>query len=244
MRAYAIGDIHGHLNKLERAHRLILADRAAVDDGDAPVVHIGDLCDRGPDTSGVVDFLIAGQARGENWIVLKGNHDRMMARYLDLPSRRDHSLRPDLDWLHPRLGGIETLASYGVALNREGAALHAEARAKVPEAHRAYLAGLPTSFTLGGLYFCHAGIRPGVPLEDQAEDDLIWIRGEFHDSSADHGALIVHGHTPVDAVSHYGNRVNIDTGAGYGRPVSAVVIEGHEVSLLTDKGRVRVTRPD
>jgi serine/threonine protein phosphatase 1 len=79
-----------------------------------------------------------------------------------------------------------------------------------------------------------------VPLDLQVEDDLIWIRGEFLDSTADHGALVVHGHTPVEAVEHHANRLNIDTGAGYGHPISAVVIEGHDVWQLTETGRMRV----
>ncbi len=243
MRAYAIGDIHGQLAKLRRAHVLIEADRAEVEDDSAPVVHIGDLPDRGPDTRGVLDFLIRGQAAGEPWVVLKGNHDRMFAGFLDTPPRRDPRLRPGLDWLHPRLGGLETLASYGVdiAAGRSLEALHRDAVSKVPGAHRDFLEGLPSSFTLGEAFFCHAGIRPGVPLTAQTEDDLLWIRQEFLESNADHGALIVHGHTPVEAVTHYGNRVNIDTGAGYGHAVSAVVIEGREVFLLTDQGRVPVT---
>lgn len=244
MRAYAIGDIHGHLAELERVHRLIAADRAAVGDTAAPVVHIGDLCDRGPHTPGVIDFLIDGRARGENWVVLKGNHDRMMSWYLQNPPRRDHRLRPELDWLHPRLGGLETLVSYGVDAGLSGAVLHAEARARVPEAHRVFLAGLRAFFAFGEVFFCHAGVRPGVRLDQQVEDDLIWIRTEFLDSLADHGALVVHGHTPADVVSHYGNRLNIDTGAGYGRPISAVVIEGRDVWLLTEAGRVEVAQPD
>ena len=80
-------------------------------------------------------------------------------------------------------------------------------------------------------------IRPGVPLDAQAEDDLLWIRRPFLDDPRDHGALVVHGHTPVDRVTHYGNRLNIDTGAGYGRTLSAVVIEGDRVWLLGPGGR-------
>ncbi len=114
MRAYAIGDIHGHLDKLQAAHALIAEDRARCGDMDAPVVHIGDLVDRGPDCKGVVQYLIDGQARGENWVVLKGNHDRMMEMFLREHPMVDTQLLIDHNWLHPRIGGIETLASYGV----------------------------------------------------------------------------------------------------------------------------------
>ncbi|WP_432448189.1 metallophosphoesterase [Aliiroseovarius marinus] len=238
-RAYAIGDIHGHLDKLQAAHALIAEDRARCGDGDAPVVHIGDLVDRGPDSKGVIQFLIEGQARGENWVVLKGNHDRMMEMFLREHPMVDTQLLYDHNWLHTRIGGVETLASYGVEVP-EGIRtyqLHPKARAAVPESHRAYLAQLPSSYQLGDLYFAHAGIRPGVALADQTEDDLCWIRKEFHQSDADHGPLIVHGHTPVDAVTHYGNRVNIDTGAGHGKAISAAVIEGRDVWLLGAGGR-------
>ena len=242
MRTYAIGDIHGQLEKLKRAHVLIEADRAEVEDDTAPVVHIGDLPDRGPDTRGVIDFLIAGQAAGEPWVVLKGNHDRMMARFLDIPSRRDHCLRAELEWVHPRLGGQETLASYGVDISagRSHDDLHRDAVERVPGAHKDFLDTLPTFYQRGDVFFCHAGIRPGVALDKQAEDDLLWIRQAFYASDARHGALIVHGHTPIDAVTHYGNRVNIDTGAGYGKAMSAVVLEGQDLFLLTDQGRVPV----
>ena len=239
MRAYAIGDIHGHLDKLRAAHALIAEDRARCGDMDAPIVHVGDLVDRGPDSRGVIQYLLDGQVRGENWVVLKGNHDRMAALFLRDAPQIDPQLLLDHYWCHPRIGGVETLESYGVAVP-EGVRtyqLHAEALAKVPPIHRRYLDDLPAMHRMGELCFVHAGIRPGVALEDQSEDDLCWIRKEFHNSDADHGPLIVHGHTPVDEVTHYGNRLNIDTGAGHGKALSAVVIEGREAWLLGPVGR-------
>lgn len=241
-RVYAIGDIHGHLDKLLSAHALIAKDRARCADHDAPIVHVGDLVDRGPDSCGVIQCLIDGQARGENWVVLKGNHDRMAAMFLRDYPMVDHRLLYDYNWLHPRIGGVETLASYDVDVP-EGIRtyqLHEQALAAVPEAHRRFLDDLPAMYRIGDLCFVHAGILPGVSLEDQTEDDLIWIRGEFHNSEADHGPLIVHGHTPVKEVTHYGNRLNIDTGAGHGKDIGVVVIEGREAWVLTDRGRAPV----
>ncbi len=242
MRAYAIGDIHGQLAKLRQAHALIEADRARTGDAAAPVVHIGDLCDRGPDTRGVLDFLIAGGEAGRPWLVLKGNHDRMMSRFLEPSPRRDDCMRAEFEWHHGPIGGLETLASYGVDVSagRSLTEIHGEARAKVPARHRSFLETLPVSYRLEPLFFCHAGIRPGIGLEAQSEDDLLWIRKPFHASTADHGALIVHGHTPVERVAHYGNRVNIDTGAGFGQALSAVVIEDLDLWLLTPAGRVPI----
>lgn len=243
-RVYAIGDVHGHLDKLKSAHALIAEDRVRCGDMDALIVHVGDLVDRGPDSRGVIQYLMDGQARGENWVVLKGNHDRMAALFLrDIPMV-DHMLLYDFNWFHSRIGGVETLASYGVEVP-EGIRtyqLHAAALAAVPKAHRDYLEGLPVMHRVGDLCFVHAGIRPGVALEDQVEDDLIWIRQEFHNSNADHGPLIVHGHTPVDEVTHYGNRLNIDTGAGHGKAIGVVVIEGRVAWLLGAGGRKDVTQ--
>ncbi len=245
MRVYAIGDVHGYLGELERAHALIAEDRARSGDAAAPVIQIGDLCDRGPDTRGVIGFLLDGLERGENWITLMGNHDRLMARFLEDPSWLDPHLPVGLHWFHPRMGGETTLASYGISIehNERLHHLHARVRAAVPEAHRAFIRSLPSSFSLGGLLFVHAGIRPGIPLADQAEEDLVWIREPFLSSKADHGWLVVHGHTPSEEVEHHGNRLGIDTGAGHGRQLVPVVIEGRDVWALTDKGRVAV-KPD
>lgn len=239
MRTYAIGDIHGQRDKLEAAHARIAADRIEHGAADAPVIHIGDLVDRGPDSRGVIEFLLHGLARGEPWVVLKGNHDRMFAGFLEDPDSHDPGLREGLHWIDPRLGGGATLASYGVAGAGERMLLdlHDEALAAVPAAHASFLRRLPAYHLRDGVAYVHAGIRPGVPLGQQSEDDLLWIRRTFLDDPRDHGVLVVHGHTPVDAVTHYGNRLNIDTGAGYGRALSVVVIEDGRVWQLGPRGR-------
>lgn len=245
MRTYAIGDIHGHLDKLQELHALIAADRAISGDGEAPVVHIGDLVDRGPDSRGVLDYLIAGRADSEPWVVIKGNHDRMFRGFMADPDDHDPGLRADLHWIDPRLGGATTLASYGVAGAGETllSELHDAAVKAVPVAHLDYIDALPSHCLRGDCLFVHAGIRPGVDLHDQREDELLWIRKGFLEDPRDHGVLVVHGHTPVDGVTDYGNRLNIDTGAGYGKLMSAVVIEGRDVFRLTARGRVPVRRP-
>jgi serine/threonine protein phosphatase 1 len=237
MRTYAIGDIHGHLDLLMEVHAWIKADIAK--HGPAPVVHIGDLVDRGPDSRGVIDFLRDGIAAGEDWIVLKGNHDRMFSYYLQTPPLHDPRLRPDLSWLNSRLGGGTTLASYGVKspTDRPLDPVHKDALAAVPAEHRLFLESLPTFHARGEVFFCHAGIRPGVALSAQVEDDLVWIRHEFLDDSRDHGKLIVHGHTAIDAPTHYGNRLNIDSSAAYGGPLSVVALEGRRVFHLIDGTR-------
>ena len=240
MRIYAIGDIHGQLGLLQAAHALIAADMAR--HGPGRVVHVGDLVDRGPDSRGVIDFLIRGLSRGEDWVVLKGNHDRMFAGFLRDPAWHDPGLRREFSWLHPRLGGGGTLESYGVAraADRPVARVHAEAVERVPPEHLAFLEVLPAHYRRGEVLFVHAGIRPGIPIPEQSETDLLWIREPFLSDPRDHGALVVHGHTALDDVTHYGNRLNLDSGVAYGGPLSAVVIEGRSVWLLTAKGRIAI----
>lgn len=232
---YAVGDIHGQLEKLEEVLSWIDADGGK----DAQIVFLGDLVDRGPDSQGVIDRLIAGQAAGRDWIVLLGNHDRMFRMFLESPPRHDPHLLIDYTWLHPALGGIETLASYGVEAHgrRRLEDVHREAIIAVPEAHQAFLHRLHTKHVVCDLFFAHAGIRPGVPLAEQTEDDLVWIRKEFHVHTDLHPALIVHGHTPVEAPTHYGNRVNLDSGAGYGKALTAAVFEDAQVWTLGTNGR-------
>ena len=106
--------------------------------------------------------------------------------------------------------------------------------------HCGFIEALPVLYQRGDVVYVHAGVRPGVPLADQVETDLLWIRGGFLDDHTDHGPLIVHGHTALDAPCHYGNRLNIDSGAAYGGPLTAVVIEGRDVFHLTNQGRKRL----
>lgn len=243
MRSYAIGDIHGHIDLLKQVHDLIADDMAR--HGSAPVIHVGDLVDRGPDCRSVVEYLRTGMANGADWVVLKGNHDRMFTNYLRDIAYHDPGLRPEFSYLHPKIGGAETLASYGVknAADRPLAPVHAEAVAAVPQVHRDFLEARPTSFQRGEVIFVHAGIRPGIPLAEQCEDDLVWIRKDFLEDPRDHGALVVHGHTAIDTPTHYGNRVNIDSSAAYGGPLSVIVLEGRDVFHLTAGGRKRLLPP-
>ncbi|PRY91446.1 metallophosphoesterase [Donghicola tyrosinivorans] len=244
MRHYAIGDIHGHLDKLQGVHALIEADRAVTGDHAAPVVHLGDFADRGPDVNGVLEYMIAGQTEGRPWINILGNHDRMMWHFLQEEEQSD-PLRDDLHWLmlNINIGGRKSLASYGVDVSddRPVAEIHAEGRAKVPAAHLDFITSLKEYHWADDLYFCHAGVRPNVALDAQVQDDLVWIRKDFHDHHDSFGPLIIHGHTHLDEITHYGNRLNIDTGAAYGGPISVVVIEGRDVWELTENGRRPVT---
>jgi serine/threonine protein phosphatase 1 len=235
---YAIGDIHGQHEALLHALSLIHADGGA----DAQIVFMGDYTDRGPASAAVLDTLITGVAAGKPWHCLMGNHDRMFSWFMQDYPRHDAHLPVHLYWLHERLGGDTTLASYGIEVKETDRqmAVHARAKSAVPQAHVDFLRGLAHSHETDQMFFAHAGIQPGVPLAEQSEHDLLWIRKEFHMDGRDHGKLIVHGHTPVDAPTHYGNRVNIDGGAGYGRALVPVVFEGRDCWALRDEGRVRL----
>lgn len=235
MLSYAIGDIHGHLTDLKAAHARIAADRRRTGDAEAPVIHLGDLVDRGPDTAGVIGYLLAGIARGEPWQVLMGNHDRCFRNFLERGELYDPRATPG--WLERPMGGAQTLMSYGVDPSREPEAVHEEALRRVPAGHRAFLLARPLFQRRGEALFVHAGIRPGVALEQQAEDDLVWIREPFLSDRREHGALVVHGHTALRAARHFGNRVNIDSSMAFGGHLTAIAVEGREVWELGEHGR-------
>ncbi|SLN14882.1 Bis(5'-nucleosyl)-tetraphosphatase PrpE [asymmetrical] [Aquimixticola soesokkakensis] len=246
MRIYAIGDIHGQIDMLHAAHARIEADKKRVGDPDALIVHLGDYTDRGPDSAAVVQLLIDGLAEGKPWIVLRGNHDRMFCRFVRNGDAFDNDhILSGKSWLNKSLGGKETLASYGVeATDFEFEAGWEAARKGVPMAHIEFLENCPMSYEFDGCLYVHAGVRPGVALEDQSEEDLLWIRNGWLDYEGELPWLVIHGHTALEEATHFGNRVDLDTGAGYGRPLTAAVIENGEVEILTDDGRKPITRAE
>lgn len=242
MRIYAIGDIHGQLDMLKDAHARIEADKARLGDPDAQIIHLGDYTDRGANSSGVIEYLMTGISEGKPWRAIRGNHDRMFTRFVRFGIAHDAQIKSGKSWLNPSLGGVTTLASYGVeAVDGDFEAAHIEARKAVPDAHLAFLDALPLHIQIGDYLFVHAGVRPGVALEEQAEDDLIWIREGWLDY---HGPLpwtVVHGHTALDEPTHFGHRIDIDSGAGYGKPLTAIVIEGPHQEIVTQSGRAPIS---
>ena len=230
---YAIPDIHGQDDLLEAALERVERDGGA----GARIVFLGDLVDRGAGSRAVIERLLTGQTEGRDWTVLRGNHDQLFVDFLDHGGAGSPRMRAGLTWLNERLGGAETLASYGVSASE---ALHdpAVARDAVPRGHRDWLAALPLWQEAGDLLFVHAGIRPGLPMRMQDPSDLMWIREGFLDHAAPHPWLVVHGHTALDVPQHFGNRVDLDGGAGYGRPLWPAVFEEQDCWLLTDRGRV------
>ncbi|SLN33691.1 metallophosphoesterase [Roseisalinus antarcticus] len=233
---YVIGDIHGQAAELDRALALIEADGGP----DAPITFLGDYTDRGPDSRGVLQRLIEGRDAGRPWRFLLGNHDRMFLRFVTQADQHDTHILSGKGWLHPALGGPMTLASYGIDVGdttRTVYDISLEARARIDPAHMAFLRDLPLYIEEGPNLFVHAGIRPGVPLAEQTEEDLIWIREGFLDHEDPFPWTIVHGHTALDAPAHFGNRIDLDGGAGYGRPLVPAVFDGQDWHTLSDIGR-------
>ncbi len=227
-RVYAVGDVHGCAGLLEQLHDAIRRDADSAPESRKIIVYLGDYVDRGPDSAGVLSTLIDHPLDGIEQVCLKGNHEDFLLRFLDDPGICDL-------WL--RNGGRATLRSYGLPVERAGGdeaatALSAEFRSRLPDTHQRFLQGLRLSHRAGGYLFVHAGIRPGVDLSRQTADDLLWIRDPFLRSPYDHGCVVVHGHTPVEAPDVHFNRINIDTGAVWSGCLTALVMHGEHWSFL------------
>jgi len=221
-RIYAIGDIHGCDARLAMLHAAIAEDLARRPVPTPLLLHIGDYVDRGPDSAGVVARLLRGSPIDHVPVInLKGNHEQTM---LDALSG---DRAAGTDWLFQ--GGRPTLESYGADPDgpRERWA------DVVPAEHLGFLRGLAMSHREGGYLFVHAGIRPGVPLDAQAPEDLLRIRQPFLYTDQPFGAVVVHGHTPVKAPVVRANRIDIDTGAVFGGPLTCAVLEGAALGFLT-----------
>ncbi len=230
-RLYVIGDIHGCLNLLDRMIEQVARDLAARPVVESLVVTVGDYLDRGPSSSGVIARLMHNPFPTD-YVALKGNHEVLFHEFLSAPATANH-------WR--RLGGPETLRSYGVPADdvEAGRNYLAAARAlaqAVPSEHFDFLASLETSLTVGGHFVCHAGVRPGVPLDRQEEEDLLWIREPFLASNTDFGKIVVHGHTPAAAPERRMNRINVDTGAYMTGRLTCAVIEPDGVRFLVATG--------
>jgi len=229
IRVYAIGDIHGRADLLDQMFKRIDSDFAQ-----APVSHhievfLGDYVDRGPASRQVLELLIARthQIGGNHQtIFLKGNHEALLVDFMTHPSTLD-------DWQH--LGGLETLMSYGLApfINKR---MHADLAIAfdeaLPPSHRKFLDDLKLSFVCGDYFFVHAGVRPGVALERQRQEDMLWIRQDFLFCEEDFGKIVVHGHTPVSQPEIHSNRINIDTGAYATGRLSCLVLEADKIRIL------------
>ena len=223
-RAYVVGDIHGRLDLLDRLLGDIKRDIAARPPRKTLLVFLGDLIDRGPASAQVIDRLRSYKAAGVRTVFLLGNHEEVLLRILD----GDTSLVPS--WL--RFGGAECLRSYG-ADPRQIAALDqtlvvAAVREAIPKEHQAFLRSFVDTCRFGDYLFVHAGIRPGVSIDQQLQSDLRWIREPFLFDGSDHGCVVVHGHTIAPEIEERSNRIGIDTGAYRTGILTALALEGTE----------------
>ena len=224
LRAYAVGDVHGRLDLLLDLVGRIERDNARRPPARTYLIFLGDLVDRGPDSNGVVDHLLRRPPAFAHNVFLKGNHEEFLLRVL--AGEEDVVV----DWL--AYGGYECADSYGVSkgwtLNATPSEIVKRLQAAVPEAHRTFLEGMADTFRFGDYLFVHAGIRPGVPVGEQSVKDLRWIREGFLESSADHGLIVVHGHTIVEEPEERANRIALDTGAYRSGVLTSVGLErGH-----------------
>ena len=228
---YAVGDIHGRLDLLTRMHQMIEADAVRSAAARRLLVYLGDYGSRGPDSRGVIERVIGWLPGGFERITLKGNHEELLLRC------HDGDYEAGRHWLD--YGGIEALASYGVVVADPSArrrvdivALASGLAAALPAAHLAFLRGLAISHREGDYYFVHGGIRPGIKLDAQSERDRIWIRKRFLLSEADHGAVVVHGHSISREPELRHNRIGIDTGAYQSGRLTCLVLEGANQRFL------------
>lgn len=221
-RIYAIGDIHGRLDLLDDLLARIDADDAERPEARTQLIFLGDLADRGPDSRGVIERLMALAEMRPGTRFIAGNHEELLI----LAWARDTRA---LGLFH-RVGGRETMASYGVPYHLyDGATLEelGEIVAKaIPKPHIDFLGSFEDFVVAGDYVFVHAGLRPGFSIEEQVSSDLRWIRKDFTEHRGDFGSMVIHGHTITEQIDERVNRIGIDTGAYASGKLTAIGIEG------------------
>ena len=231
-RAYAVGDIHGRIDLLEHLLAKIHADLQHRPAPKTLLVFVGDLVDRGPSSAQVIERLRCYRRDRVKPVFLLGNHEEVLLRIIDGDSSVVDS------WL--KFGGLQCLQSYGVTLasirGRSAEQVVEIVRARVPPEHVEFLESFADSCRFGDYLFVHAGIRPGVEVDQQSQADLRWIRDPFLFDERDHGFVVVHGHTITDEVDERPNRIGIDTGAYRSGVLTALAIEGAERWLIDTRG--------
>jgi len=222
-RIYAIGDVHGCLDRLVAMHEAIAEDLSARPVDSAVLIHLGDYVDRGQESAQVVEWLIGGPPVPAGRVInLMGNHEAML-----LAAVASGEEAAADTWLAN--GGADSLMSWGVPRS----AGQGDWAGLIPPQHLLFLRDLPTHVQIGPYLFVHAGIRPGIPLEQQTRHDLLWIREPFLSSKADHGRVVVHGHTPRYEPLVRPNRIAIDTGAVLGGVLTGVMLENDQLGFIS-----------
>jgi serine/threonine protein phosphatase 1 len=226
---YAIGDVHGCLDQLKRAEEKIALDIETSGEP-GPVVLLGDYVDRGAASSQVIEHLCRPSDLGFKRVTLCGNHDDIFQHFIEEPDFH-------LDWL--ALGGEQTLMSYGIDIHHVGirqrgrnTKLKELLGEAIPLSHKQFLANLPVSLKIGPYLFVHAGIRPGISLERQTDEDMMWIREPFLKQGPQLPVMVIHGHTPQPIPDIGPSRIGIDTGAFYTGKLSVLKIDGGKTRFL------------
>jgi len=227
LRIYAVPDIHGTDTALVDVLARIDADRAVHPSARAVQIFLGDYVDRGLASRQVLDRLIE-RASTHEILMLKGNHETLF---------RDFPTNPSLLANWGKFGGLQTLISYGLkpSLNpgtEEQRELAREFERAVPPAHFQLIDQMPSSFSCGDFFFVHAGVRPGIPLGEQKDEDLLWIRQDFLLYEGDFEKFVIHGHTPVKEPEIRSNRINLDTGAYATGKLTCLAIEGDRIEFI------------
>ncbi len=228
VRIYCIGDIHGRADLLLQLLAAIARDATGYV-GSKKIIYLGDYIDRGEESMAVIDFLLNHPLPGFEAIYLRGNHEQTMLDFL----QRAEIAPGWLAW-----GGKATLVSYGVrmakipAQKEEYIALQQNLASRLPESHLEFLRMTRLSYSSGSYYFVHAGVRPGIPLNQQIAKDQLWIREEFLSCRKHYEQIIVHGHTISEEAEIHPNRIGIDTGAYQGGKLTALVLEGNTQRLI------------
>ena len=224
---YAIGDIHGRADLLELLGAHIIRDADREQPKESIEIYLGDYIDRGPHSSRVIDWLLKRRLE-RNVLFLRGNHEQVLEEFL----AQEAAFK---DWR--QIGGFETLVSYGVDHvllqdTPDDAEIWAEFAARFPPQHRQFLDTLATTIDIGAYLFVHAGVRPGIPLEEQDESDCLWIRDDFLEHERDFERVVVHGHSPVRTPEFLPNRINLDTAAYATGRLSCLKISERGARLL------------
>lgn len=228
-RVWAIGDVHGRRDLLDILLDRIAQREATLEPSSVQIVFLGDLVDRGADSKGVIDRVIA-LAQGPATVrVLRGNHDDVFLRAVQGDVRSARHL--------VRMGGRETVLSYGISQveydSADFAGITAHLHDLVPKSHLDLLAGMESTIVIGDYLFVHAGIRPNVALEDQTDEDLYWIRNDFLNHKGAFEKFVIHGHSITDDVDIRANRIGIDTGAFSSEKLTAIGLERKQSWFLS-----------
>jgi serine/threonine protein phosphatase 1 len=237
LRIFAVGDIHGRLDLLEQLVCSIRRDAEAAGAAQNVLIFLGDYVDRGPDAKGVIEFLLSLDMPTWRTIFLRGNHDQSMLDFFDEPKIYS-------SWRN--YGGQQTLLSYGVRPPRfddetEFKIARDEFLIKCPPSHLQFLKSLKFHHVEGDYIFVHAGVRPGISLNSQRNEDLLWIRDDFLFSEEFFEKVVVHGHTPVERPVRRPNRIGLDTGAYATGRLTAAVFKDDECNFLMTRAEPLAT---